>query len=499
MAVTKIWPIKDSLRRVVDYARNPAKTEYTDLQTVLHYTANGEKTEHGTEKTMYVTGINCSRDRVFQEMYAVQERFGKTGGNVAYHAYQSFKPGEVTPELCHQMGVELAKRMWGEDRQVLVATHFNTGTYHNHLVISSVNMWDGRKFDCSKRAYYELRRLSDELCEEHGLSVIRAPGSRTPRSIYFAEKNGEPTRYNLMRQSIDEAAAIARTQRDFAEILRLKGYTVQMDERRKYFTICSLGSKKPMRMARLGEGYDNKSILNRIYLDDSPARFRGNREFWLEQHERLKSKPEKVRLSGSMHRVKKVTGLRALYLHYCYLLGYLPRKKPYKPLSPEMREGVHRLFRGEHFDLGGVQMAKGVHFLYSVAVWERFDICFHVIIIGAAVCFRGQLNDAFFHLFHRPLAAITESVAICLYDGYDEQGVVLVHCPAVSIENVYIVGCPERFRLIKRFSDAAVIIDRYTISRANIIGGNFNMLPYAVILTDSTQIVNWAVYHIGLG
>ena len=345
MAVTKIWPIKDSLRRVVDYAKNPAKTEYSDLQSVLHYAANGEKTARGAEKTMYVTGINCSRDRAFQEMYAVQERFGKTGGNVAYHAYQSFKPGEVTPELCHQMGVELAKRMWGEGHQVLVATHFNTGTYHNHLVINSVNMWDGRKFDCSKRAYYELRRLSDELCEEHGLSVIRAPGGKTPRSIYFAEKNGEPTRYNLMRQAIDEAAAIARTQRDFAEILRLKGYTVQMDERRKYFTICSLGSKKPVRMARLGEGYDNKSILERIYLDDSPARFRGNREFWLEQHERLKSKSEKVRLSGSVHRVKKVTGLRALYLHYCYLLGYLPRKKPYKPLSPEMREAVRRMDR----------------------------------------------------------------------------------------------------------------------------------------------------------
>ena len=98
-------------------------------------------------------------------------------------------------------------------------------------------------------------------------------------------------------------------------------------------------------MARLGEGYDNKSILDRIYLDDSPARFRGNREFWLEQHERLKSKPEKVRLSGSVHRIKKVTGLRALYLHYCYLLGYLPRKKPHKPLSPEMREAVRRMDR----------------------------------------------------------------------------------------------------------------------------------------------------------
>lgn len=345
MAVTKIWPIKDSLRRVVDYARNPAKTEYTDLQAVLHYAANGEKTERGAEKTLFVTGVNCSREAAFAEMTAVQERFGKTGGNVAYHAYQSFKPGEVTPELCHQMGVELAKRMWGEDHQVLVATHFNTGTYHNHLVINSVNMWDGRKFDCSRRAYYELRRLSDELCEEHGLSVIRAPGGRTPRSIYFAEKNGEPTRYNLMRQAIDEAAAIARTPRDFDAIMRAKGYIVRLDERRKYFTICSVGSKKPVRMARLGEGYDNKSIMERICLDSSPARFRGNREFWQEQHERIKSKPAQIRLGGSLHQVKKVTGLRALYLHYCYLLGYLPRKKPYKPLSPEMREAVRRMDR----------------------------------------------------------------------------------------------------------------------------------------------------------
>lgn len=71
---------------------------------------------------MFVT-----RDTAFQEMQAVKERFGKTGGNVAYHAYQSFMPREVTPELCHQLGVELAQKMWGDEYQVLVATHFNDG------------------------------------------------------------------------------------------------------------------------------------------------------------------------------------------------------------------------------------------------------------------------------------------------------------------------------------------------------------------------------------
>ena len=148
MAVTKIWPVKDSLARGGDYAQNPDKTIYSDLQNVLHYAANEEKTVEGEEQAMFVTGVNCNRDTAFQEMQAVKERFGKTGGNVAYHAYQSFKPGEVTPELCHRLGVELAKRMWGDEYQVLVATHFNTGTYHNHFVGAPIR---GRVNPHSKR------------------------------------------------------------------------------------------------------------------------------------------------------------------------------------------------------------------------------------------------------------------------------------------------------------------------------------------------------------
>jgi len=73
------------------------------------YAENADKTTSGQEQTLFVTGVNCNRDNTFQEMQAIKERFGKTGGNVAYHAYQSFKPGEVTPELYHKLGVELAR------------------------------------------------------------------------------------------------------------------------------------------------------------------------------------------------------------------------------------------------------------------------------------------------------------------------------------------------------------------------------------------------------
>ena len=98
MAVTKIWAIKDSLSRVVDYAANPNKTIYSDLKNVIHYAENGEKTI--SEEACYVTGVNCNTDTVYEEMKNVQVHFGKTSGNVAYHAYQSFKTGEVTPEQC---------------------------------------------------------------------------------------------------------------------------------------------------------------------------------------------------------------------------------------------------------------------------------------------------------------------------------------------------------------------------------------------------------------
>ena len=125
MAVTKIWAIKDSLQRVLDYAANPDQTEYDALAQTLHYAENDAKTKLN-ESAQLVTGIHCRVDHAWEDMRAVQERFGKTDGVVALHAYQSFREGEVTPEQCHEIGVALARKVWGKRFQVLVATHMNT-------------------------------------------------------------------------------------------------------------------------------------------------------------------------------------------------------------------------------------------------------------------------------------------------------------------------------------------------------------------------------------
>ena len=171
MAVTKIWTIKDSLQRVLDYAANPDKTEYDALAQTLHYAENDAKTKLN-ESAQLVTGIHCRADHAWEDMRAVQERFGKTDGVVALHAYQSFREGEVTPEQCHEIGVALARKVWGKRFQVLVATHMNTDNLHNHFVINSVSYVDGKKYEQRRSQYTEFRAASDKLCREYGLSVV---------------------------------------------------------------------------------------------------------------------------------------------------------------------------------------------------------------------------------------------------------------------------------------------------------------------------------------
>ena len=334
MAVTKIWPIKDSIKRVVQYAENPEKTELSDIKRVLNYAENKEKVEN--ERTIYVTGINCRRESAFQDMVSVQERFDKSGGNVAYHAYQSFKTGEVSPKMCHRIGVELAQRMWGDGYQVLVATHFNTGTYHNHFVINSVNMWNGKKFNCNKGAYYRFRDISDDLCKEYQLTVIENPRGRTARNIYFAQKRGEPTKYNVMRESIDFAINVSVTLKDFLMVMKNEGY--EIDLYRKYPTIKVRNSTKAVRMFRLGEDYTPENIERRIRQRDRVEMFQYSNGYWNERKLSKRQRPERYILKGSFTTVRRNTGLRALYFHYCYLLGVYPKSKYKKPLSPEMRE-----------------------------------------------------------------------------------------------------------------------------------------------------------------
>ena len=344
MATTKIWAIKDSISRVVNYAKNPDKTTLFDIKQVLLYAENKEKTTDENETTMFVTGVNCNRDTALAEMIKTQIRFDKTTGNVAYHAYQSFKRGEISPELAHKIGVELAEKMFPE-HQVLVATHLNTGTYHNHFVINSVNMFTGKKFDCNKGAYFRFRGLSDELCEKYNLTVIKNPKGRTARNIYFAEKRGEPTKYNLMRQAIDEAMEMCINYGQFKKIMYKKGYIINDDYNRKYPTIRSINDTKAVRMYRLGEKYTPNAIAEKVR--NNPYHYQNKYLEFTKVKKRRNVKRGKYKGSFEFISVVSLT-LELIFLTLFYLMGYrkvATKNKSYTSLSPEMKEEVRKLQR----------------------------------------------------------------------------------------------------------------------------------------------------------
>lgn len=335
MAVTRIWQVKGRLDAPIDYAMNPEKTEnpvyskreLDSLQDVMDYAANPEK----TEKRFYVSGINCNPDTAREQFQTVKEQFAKEGGIIAYHGYQSFSEGETDPETAHKIGIEFAKRVWGDDYQVVVATHLNTKCLHNHFVINSVSFMHGRR--CQKKQWHELMKISDEICEKYKLSVVeRIGGKRLPYPMYQAEKEGKPTRLVLAKEAIDTAISQTTNMHDFDLKLKELGYYCQFNPERKYWTIRQRNWKKPIRLARIGEEYTNERIMERVSKNPGNVR-------QIRMQEKQKQR-YRYKLPTREQKIRKIKGLKGLYLLYCYKLGYLPKYR----MSAKQ---VHYLYRDD--------------------------------------------------------------------------------------------------------------------------------------------------------
>lgn len=336
MAVTSIWRVKGWLGKVVVYVENPDKTtnpayyekedmsekECQGLDDVIAYAVNSTKTTQTVQEEevveRFVSGVNCHPATARMEMMAVKRRFGKENGTVAYHGYQSFAPGEATPEIAHRIGIELAQRLWGDRYQVVVATHLDKENHlHNHFVLNTVSFADGIKFHRTEQDYYEMRSMSDELCREYGLSVIQnpQPGKSKQYGEWRAEQEQHPTWRGLIRGDIDAVIRQSMTERQFFENLHKKGYEVKVG---KDISVRPPGKDRFVRLARnFGEDYTLESIRRRILEQSRPAR----------PLQEPAPKTKRYRVSGNWKDRKKVTGFRALYLHYCYLLGVFPKNK----------------------------------------------------------------------------------------------------------------------------------------------------------------------------
>lgn len=341
MAVTSIWPIKGRVDQVINYARNPEKThdkadlsKLHEIEGVIEYAADEMK----TETRALVTCLNLtSEEDAAKEFMDTKHRYRKTDGRVCYHGYQSFKADEVNAETAHNIGVALAKELWGDRFQVVIATHCNTGHYHNHFVINSVSDVDGLKFYNSPEDYRHMREVSDRLCRETRISVIEHPdGKKKNYGEWIAEKNGKPTVRDTIRADIDRAILASTTERDFIRVMDDMGYKIETKTETgapRQHPIVILHGKKHYRLDKLGEFYELESIKQRIQNNIR------KRVPFPEVEE-----DKKARYYHYKEMAQKATGLYALYLYYCYELHIIVHKPAsIKKVSVFLREDVTKL------------------------------------------------------------------------------------------------------------------------------------------------------------
>ena len=269
MAVTGFWPIYKNLKATLDYADNPDKTtdrRYLDddLYATLYYAENDNK----TDRKMYVGGINCSKQNAYAEMIAVQRRFGLRGKVVGYHGIQSFKTGEVTPEQAFEIGKATARKMWGDRYQVLVTVHLNTENVHCHFVVNPVSFKDGTKFQNKIGDHKELRKVSDAICREHGLSVLENSNFYGGhKKDYWRHKSGKKTHRDYLREDVEYCLTFATTPREFESQLFALGYT--LDPVR--FSVKAKHWERSVRLDKIGF---SKEVIQKQLDENAINRFR---------------------------------------------------------------------------------------------------------------------------------------------------------------------------------------------------------------------------------
>ena len=337
MAYDKIIPIRSRLDQTVSYIRDRAKNS---LAAALDYIGDSDKNTLGREALE--TAINCQLETACQEMLETKRRWDKTGGVQGYHLIHAFAPGEVTPLEAHELGVAFATRLLGDRYEAVVSTHLDRDHLHCHILFNSVSFMDGRKFQNTFRDYFrDIRGVSNEISAERGLSVIQAKGGGKHYAEWAAERSGKTTLRGLIRQDMDAAIARSFTYQTFWRQLEKLGYTVKRGPNVRHTAVRPPGGARFIRLSSLGEGYTEEAIRERL------ARAR-NGETAPAPGPVPRKPPKRYTARGGVPRRprRKVTGFRALYVRYLYLLGVRGPQSPKRPPLPfSVRKEAAKLSR----------------------------------------------------------------------------------------------------------------------------------------------------------
>ena len=249
MAITKTHPIKSTLKAAIDYICDPSKTDGKLLVSTYGCTAETADIEFG-----------------WTRRHAIDRGYSY---NLGRHLIQAFSPGEVSPEEAHEIGMQLAKEVLGGKYEFVLTTHVDKGHIHNHLIFNAVSFVDHKHYHSNKRSYHFIRRTSDRLCQEHGLSVI-VPGQDKGKSYieHTAAKAGTSYKARL-KSAIDRLIPACKDLEDLLAHLQQEGYEIK---RGKYISCRASDQERFTRLKTLGIDYTEEAISSRIAGGTRPSR-----------------------------------------------------------------------------------------------------------------------------------------------------------------------------------------------------------------------------------
>ena len=253
MAYCKIHPIKVSVSKAIAYICNADKTE----------------------ENILVDSFACAPETADITFgFALSNTCNKSDTK-AYHLIQSFAPGEVTHEEAHRIGKELADSILGGNYSYVITTHTDKGHPHNHIIFCAADNINHRKYNDCKKTYYHIRRTSDSLCREHGLSVIEPSGKKGKSYAEWRRDSEGRSWKTALRKDINDAIRACRSYEDFLGLLRDKGYEIKgetADGTLKYISFKAPGQQRFIRGSErsLGANYTRDAILSRIKESQIP-------------------------------------------------------------------------------------------------------------------------------------------------------------------------------------------------------------------------------------
>ena len=247
MAITKIHPIKATLNLAIDYITNTKKTD----------------------EQILISTNKCHPASAHTQFLKRREAQNTRGNVLARHLIQSFLPGETTPEIAHQIGLELCEKILKGEYEFILSTHIDKGHIHNHIIFNNVNMATGKCYQSNKRSYHQIRYQSDKLCKEHNLSVIDEYYERfkkkyktNGKSWYENEQSQKGNSWKSRLQfDIDRMIKQSKDWAEFIQKMTELGYEIKHG---KHIAFKQKGKERFTRSKTIGEDYTEERLKERI-------------------------------------------------------------------------------------------------------------------------------------------------------------------------------------------------------------------------------------------